>query len=224
MVKRRSGLARAPELAREVAETATVFVYGIMMTIELEGPVGVGAELGIVLVRDVVDELIGDAINELEGSNEEVDDIVLCEVALAMVMLVIEVLVIEVLTLEVLIVDVLVMALLKIEVLADEVLAIEVLLTSGPLRVVVEVVTCPKASVVPADEPARDVTAVEVDGVNVADVNVVSAAKTPALVFRVTVRVIVLDVSRVSMVPLSLILRVLLRVGPLLPLVGPAVL
>lgn len=112
----------------------------------------------------------------------------------------------------------------KIEVLADEVLAIEVLLTSGPLRVVVEVVPCPKASVLLADEPARDVAALEVTGVNVPGVDVVIAAKTPALVFRVTVRVIVLDVSRVSMVPRSLLSRVLLRVGPLLPPVGPAVL
>jgi hypothetical protein len=216
-VKRRGGL--APALAGEVAETATVFVYGIMTTVELERPVGVGAELGIVLARDVVDELIGDAIDELADIDEEVDDIVLSDFALAMVMLVV-----EVLTLEELIVDVLVMALLKIEVLADEVLAIEVLLTSGPLRVVVEVVPCPEASILLIGEPVGGVTALEVNGVDMPDANVVIAAKTPALVFRVTVRVIVLDVSRISMVPLSLLLRVLLRVGLLLPLVGPAVL
>lgn len=85
-------MAWPPELAREVAETATVFVYGIMMTAELEEPVRVGAELRIVLVRDLVDELIGDAIDEREDSNEEANDIVPFEVALAMVMLAIEVL------------------------------------------------------------------------------------------------------------------------------------
>lgn len=189
-----------------------VFVdVGIMPTDpRLEEVVEVGA---LVINIGIVDEPTEDSI-DIEDSDKEVKDIASFEVALAM-----DVLVIEVLVIKVLIVEILVVELLRMEVLAIEMLRTGVLLTSEPLTVLTDVVTCPKSSVVLADEGAMG-TIFSV--ITVPEFDVVPGAKTPALLLtKVIVFVIVLEVKTISVVPILMLLPLLGRTRPLLPLVGP---